>query len=503
MLLTPKLSEMYRALAEYAGMGVTDEGGLVTLTSEPKPILNKSGKPYFLPYDDILNRPNGRVVFHILNENFVRPMGAALCDYKYNLLTELNLKLAMSLDIIMNVASLPANEQRLKSGNMIEFFKNIGEVELKIEKGDKPTQPLMQKLFITAVKNEGNLCFMDIFLKRNGVVSGETFTASGEVNFILFKRIMKAITEKETKLYGMTIRKKDLLVLERIMRVIFEDIENKDKYSVGVDNGLFSYLDALISACYMVTQRLNNVLVGIIEDRGDDSGMISEFLSDHTWAKLLPEVLGMKEDIQLIPNQDNIAEEVTPVDDGKLNIDRSKSVSMRDVQQQAQRPQTQPQSVAPVYQQPTQQVAQQPQSYQQPVQQYQPPQQGYVPQGNQYAQPQAQSTGSSQDDLINMLNNGISPLDRQPVFTPQYSQPGYQQQPPQYGQPYQNPYGYQPPQQGYYQQQQQQTYQQPQGYVPQGNQYIQPGYYPNGYGSNNMGQPQTYVDQFGNVITSY
>lgn len=501
MLLDPKLAEMYKALAEYAGMGVTEEGALVTLTSDPKPVKNKKDKPYFLPYDDVLNRPNGRVAFHILNENFVRPMGAAFCDYKYNLLAELNLKLAMTLDIVMNIATLPSTEQRLKSGNMLELFADIGEVELKVEKG-KATQPLIQKLFIGAVKSEGSLCFLDVFLKRNGTVNGETFTATGEVNFILFKRIMAAIENKETKLYGVTIRKKDLLVLERIMRVLFEDIENKDKYTSGVDNGLFSYLDALLSACYIVTNRLNHVLTGIIEDRGDDSGEISEFLSDHTWTRLLPEVLGMKTEIQLIPNQDNIADEVADSNDGKLNIDRSKATSIRDVQQQAPRPQT----TTPPVQQPVQQPVQpsyQPQAYQPPVQQYQPVQQGYQPQGN-YVPP-APTAVTSNDDLINMLNNGISPLDGMPVYEQQPPQ-GYhpQQYPPQqYHVPQQH---YQP--QGHYQQQQYQGYP-PQyqpvqhGYQPQGNAYIQPGHYPNGYDGNNMGQPNTYVDQYGNLITNY
>jgi hypothetical protein len=350
--LHPVMEKFYLSMLTYAGL-TYDEAIIKNINHDLGPITI-DGKSLTLPYFDNLKNPEGRLVFHPLNENYTSPENTVFNFYKKRLVLELNLKLSYMIINLMTIASDVQMQQKIKSSKLINIISNIGETDMVLIENFAHTMRASKK-----INSEAFL--FDIFLKKNGEINDTPYGAIGKINFIAANEIAKSLEEKdrEYKVFGYKLRKKDLLALSNIFNILFPDFTDKVKYTEGTDNKVFRYMNILLKTSFMISDRLNE-LCDLLEELKEPTLKLVDCYSDLEWVKTLEDLYGMATEIRLIPNQLDIAIESQ---NHKLHIDESRAAIAEASQSVPSRtefvPQVQQQQFQPPVQ--TQMQVQQPQ----------------------------------------------------------------------------------------------------------------------------------------------
>lgn len=450
MSLNPKLNDAYIAILNYSGLTALDDGSIAILTNPKETVKTEGGKIYHLPYSRHLKRPEGKAIFHILHENYERPEAEAFETFKYNLLIEINTKLAILMATLITIASNPSEHKNVKSGALLELISEVGSIDPKSSIEPEMADILMDKMLPKAIEDRGMGSFVDFFIRKKGVVDGEDFKVIGKTSFIIYNELKKALADRAYKPYGMTLRKKDVTAFLGTFKAIFPNVDEPDAYNTGTDNVVFGFLNALLTTSYTVSHRINHIVDLLIHDLGDSEALQSIYM-DLKWVDHMEELYGLTTEIRMIPNQDDVRADANR--SGKLKFNESQVLQQAtpDLRNQVQKlPQ-------PTY------------APQEPVQQQQ---QQYVPQQQQVQVPQQQVQQPQQQQ----------PSIEQLVASGQY---GAMMQPQQQMTQYNNPFQ---------QQQQQMMFQQQQMQQPQQPSWMnQPKYWNNGQGM--TPQQQQYLAQ--------
>lgn len=356
MILDPVMEKFYLGILDYAGMEIKDD--IVVDKNEAIGEISLDGKKLALPYYEILKNPDGRVIFHLLNENYANPENSVFSLFKKRLTLELNLKLSSIIVNLILIASDPRLQHKAKSGTLINLISDLG-----------ATEPVLIENFlamIKASKKENSESFIaDIFLKKNGEVKGEAYGAIGKINFLFYKEIDRALNDgnKDYKVFGYKARRKDLVALSNILTVLFPNIDTPEEYTEGTNNKGFRYLNILLKTVYQITHRINEV-VNLLEELKEPSLDLDSLRSSEDWVGPMEKLYSMIDTIRTIPNQVDLG-----IESNKLRLDESRAATIQ--QPQAQQPQQQT-----VYQPPQlDQTRMVPVQVQQPVQQVQVQQQ--------------------------------------------------------------------------------------------------------------------------------
>lgn len=446
------IEKFYLNMLDYMGLKYQD--GIIQNKDEKLGEITLSGKHLTLPYYENLKNPNNRIIIHPLNENYVNPETEIFKFLKKRLILEINLKLSSLIINYIHLASEPMLQNRINDPKLIDLIVNIGEV-------DHVTIENFLNIIKASKQNNDQSFILDIFLKKNASIGDNSYSAIGKVNFILYKELLKALEDPESKykVFNTKVRKKDIIALISIHKLFFPGIDEKDAYADGTDNKVFRYLNALLKVSYLITNRINE-LASMIDNIETETINAKECMFNHEWINYLEKLYDLTNEIRLIPDQTDITVEKPK----KLSINESK---VKDI------PEFNPKEVAQASVRNVAIPTPNPQSY----------------------QPQVQSQVNVQKELtpeeiirnsLNMQNNfpqypmnAINPyLTPQPVMPPQAATPLpswaqrelFNQQAPNmnptygYAQPLQ-PSAY--PQQPMYPQQQMYPYQQPPFMGPQ------------------------------------
>lgn len=379
--LNPVIEQFYLSLLDYSGLKVQDN--IIVQKNEKLGEFTIDDKYISLPYLEQLKDPQGRSFFHLLNENYTSPETALFNQFKNRLVLELNLRFTSLVTSLIAIGSDVMMQQRIKSTELINIVTEIGETDHSVIEAF-----LSMVKASTKVNKESYI--VDIFLKKNGTINGTPFAAIGKLNFRLYEEVKKALEspEKDYRVFGTKVRKKDLMTVYNVMVALFKDIDNKEAYVEGTDNKVFRYLNILLKTSYILSSRLNEV-AGLMEELKEPSLNTEEILGNHDWVEPLGKLQGMVSEIRLIPNQTDISTEAK-----RLVMDESKAVAPQPQVQQQQQPTQQQTTFNPTMVQ--QSVPQQvPQQQQQQTQQYQ-----QAPQQPQQLTP---------EEIIRNRLNGINP----------------------------------------------------------------------------------------------
>ena len=351
------MESFYLSVATYAGLKLDENNNLVNL-NDKLGAFTLDNKPMALPYRSVLANPDGRNIFHPLNENFATPTNAQFNLFKSKLTFELNLRFASLMFSLIRVCSDTMLQQRIKSPALVDMIASIGETDMT------SVENLLR--LIKACQNDSPEAFLfDIYLKRNGEIDGVPYTAVGKLNFYIYAELQKSleVVEGRYTVQECKLRKKDVLALTSIMQAVFPEIGD-NKYEVGTDHKPFRMFNALLLTSYQVAKRLNDV-AKMLEEVADPSMELETVTSDLEWSKYLETLYGMTNEIRLIPDQTNAVMEGTQL---KLNEPKNiepvtaapmfQTTSPAPVRQPA--PQVPMQAAPPVYQP-------QPQPQQQPM----------------------------------------------------------------------------------------------------------------------------------------
>lgn len=390
MQLNPIMDKFYNSILNYAGMELKDN--VIVNTNEKLGDITIEGKHLTLPYFENLKNPDGKVIVHLLNENYTSPENSVFTLYKRRLELEVNLKLSSLIVTLISVASDPQLQSKIKSSKLIELIGSLGEIDNSL------IESFLGLVKASSKQNDTGY-ILSVFLKKNGEIKDVPYAAIGKINFHLYTEIVKALEDKslEYRVYGHKMRKKDLLALRDIFNVIFPSIEGKTVYSEGTDNKIFRYLNILLKTTYIVTARINEIaqMLEMELKQGDKDATFC-----HDWVDCLEPLYGMSSEIRLIPNQIDLS-----LESNKLHVDESKAKNVS--------------PAIPQQQQPMQFDPQRAQQVQQPApQQHQPnypQQQPYQP-----VQPQQPPQPLTAEDIIrgNMVGSPM-PMQPMPAYMPQ------------------------------------------------------------------------------------
>lgn len=358
--MNPQLESFYKGILSYAGLEYDSSANLIKNKGDKFGDFLVNGKKLTLPYEANLRHPNGRSIFHPLNENFLSPESPQFLLYKKRLTVELNLRLSSLIVVILNIANSIDIQNKLTDPKLISLISSIKDPDM-----------VMTENFLAATKksmdkNDAGFIF-DIFLKKNGEVKGTPFSATGKIVFTMPKEILKCqeAPTKENHLFGAKLRLVDLAALKVIFEALFGEPEMQAEYIEGTNNKVFRYLNALLTSSYMVSSVIDKTLE-VLKPIDDGSLGLSEAAVDLEWLKQLPTVYTLTDVIRRIPNQDEMpAAKVTAQAVNRASLNEAAVEILQPAQQAPVQQQPAPQQhsyysqPAPVQQQPVQQPPQQ------------------------------------------------------------------------------------------------------------------------------------------------
>lgn len=329
MKLNPTIEAFYKSILKYSGLAVLDDGSIVLMESTSKPnIKNSEDKHYHLPYSELTSNPEGKCFFHLLRESFENPETETFKIYKHHLLESINARIGILMGLLIELGANEAVQATIKSGDLIRLLKAVGEVEDDLKN-------VVFKTLIKAQKEQGASTFIDFFLKKNGQVDGKDYAYIGKTNFLIEKEIKKALDKSEYKLFGTSMRKKDVIGISNVFKAIFPDTTG-DEYNAGTDNTIFGYLNVLLNVSYTVSKRISDVVEILTTDVSVEEDQEASLIPDYEWVNMLEKLYGMQKEINFIPSQDNLMTEAR-TSSNKIKVNESQAM-VRDQSTETQIP---------------------------------------------------------------------------------------------------------------------------------------------------------------------
>lgn len=318
--LNPVIESFYLSVLDYAGLKLEDN---IIVQKNPKlGEFTIDDKYIVLPYLEQLKNPGGNSVFHLLNENYTSPETTLFNQFKNRLILELNLRFTSLVTSLIAVGSDVMMQQRIKSSKLIDIITTIGETDHSVIEA-------FLGMVKASTKQNKEAYIVDLFLKKNGEVNGTPYAAIGKLNFRLYEEVKRALEspDKDYRVFGTKVRKKDLMTVYNVMVALFKDIDNKEAYVEGTDNKIFRYLNILLKTSYILSNRINEV-ADMLDELKEPSLNVDEIRGNHDWVEPLSKLQGMVSEIRLIPNQTDMGTEAK-----RLVIDESKAVATPPPQQ--------------------------------------------------------------------------------------------------------------------------------------------------------------------------
>lgn len=410
--------ELYKSILNCAGMTVVDDDFIsIKYDTIVDPVLI-DGKRLVLPTQKQLTSGDwkDRMVFHPLSEHIMRGESEVIANFRKVFNIRLNYTFGAIANSLLQIIG-SVDEHKNLNPEQSKLLSAVGEV-------DDTTMTAFTSLMINAIKEIPEKAFINIFIKRGGMIGTKKFSRVSVVSFPFYEELMK----DQEKYYGVKLRNKDRQVFIQLCKYMLPDLDVAEKYNYGSDSQVAPYLHALMGAVMGMGGKFNDILdlFGVLIDKHEDL----EFNSD--WVEAFEDLPSMVPQIRAIPMQQG--------NEGKMKITEAAPVAPVQTAQPLQ-----------TFQPPQQQAPQQfiPQvQHQQPYNPYQP--QPQVPQNNGLVM-----TKDGLDFNSVMRNNPALAARALPVGHPQ-QQFMQQERPPTWAFP-QHQQHYNP----YQQQQQPQMYQQP------------------------------------------
>lgn len=351
------INDFYTSILECGNLTV-DKDGYVSVKTKNSPVLI-DGKRLVLPTQAHLMSNNWKeeIKFHPLSENILRGESEIITKLRSVFNIRLNYTFAAIAQNLLSIVASSA-EHHLLNPEQSEMLSAISEV-------DETTLELFNKITFATIKECPEKAFINIFLKRGGVIGGKKHSRVGVVTFPLYEELKNE--EKDT-FHGVKLRVKDKVAIKQLYEYMLPNLETADSYNFGSDSNIAPFLHALMGTVLGIGSKFNDV-IELFSKEIDDSEMLV-FNSD--WVETFDNLGEMLPQIRLIPMQAG-------------NEGSAKLTEMPATTPAAVMPQTQPQPQQPL----AYQAPQAPQAFQ-PVQQQPVVQYPWQQQHPQQMQPQMQ-----------------------------------------------------------------------------------------------------------------
>lgn len=295
------LINTYKDICKVAGLQVKEDGSVF---HNDKRYFVKS-KPLYLPLPSVLADPSvsEKLIFHPLAEAAAKGESDVLEDLRNRMTETLKMSLArlFAFYTALGVGELKAALDPMQAPVM-QVTKEISEKEAK---------DIMAVVAATA-KGEGRKTpLIKIYLnRRGGGVEGKRFHRTAVVTFPLYQAAKLELKSKDKgyNLLGVSINKKGLNSLCRIMEFIFPQITEEEGGAgvlTGYNAGGFSLTAPFCDALFRAVGGLAATINENIKLFQEIEPSLKKLLVDEGWADVVENMDSMYNEISQIPVQPN------------------------------------------------------------------------------------------------------------------------------------------------------------------------------------------------------
>lgn len=384
-----QLIETYKGVLKAMDLTVKDDGSV--FKKEDRYFIK--GKPLYVPLQSVLGSADvsDKIIFHPLGEAAAKGESDVVEDMRLQMVARLNAQVAKFINFfsMLGVGAVKANLDPEQS-KILSVIKDVTEKE----------QRDYLQLFRATTRGEGKKTpLIKIYLSRvNGSADGKKFTRKAVVTFPLYALAKKELESKEKShtLLGVTLSKKGVQSLVRMMEFIFPSIAEEGAYNQGGFSVIAPFCDALFRAVGGMVATLNekSELFETVDDTCPAA--MSE-----NWADVVDVLDSLFNEISMIPVQPNA--------DGKARVSDLQNASLS-----VAAPAAPAVNAAPVHAVPHQ--AQQPQFAVPASPQVHP---------SHYAQPAPQPQYQQPQAIPEFITNPDGSVRRNPAFSQMVAYPGH------------------------------------------------------------------------------
>lgn len=220
-----------------------------------------------LPTRDVLRAGNwdGLIAFHPMSENLLRGESPVIRMLKRTA----NLRMSSIMtDLLIQFAKLGVDSSRHKT-----IPPKAADVLSAMPGIDEKFVEKLEKILSKQQPNGANR-LVSIYLKRGGTFHGQKAARVAVVDF----PILEPLEREEDMIFGVSVRKKDRVILDALMKYILPDCDDRETYSAPSQSMSAPYFDALMRAFGNVAYRLNTVVKlhwkMLEQHHGDPNGLL-------------------------------------------------------------------------------------------------------------------------------------------------------------------------------------------------------------------------------------
>ena len=402
-----KLIDFYKRVVHSLGLFVSKDNYIQVEINGNKSMLTDNGIPLVLPTKEHIDSSvdkdeNGdlklvKLPYNPLNEDVLKGDSISLKKTK----TIIERKIAHSFAAVGELLLTLTEDPKLQKNTDLElnkFLSSLNNAEVGKIKSlvDSKSIDLWGKIYSRSLEIDPSNGFTKIYLKKKGRYGGEVYNRLAVMSLPIYEQLIEAT--RDTPIFGITLRKKDIGVFKIIHEYVFKDMDENHTITIGSKDPESPGFVALFKLYIKVANRLNKILKSL-------AFVNKELVHEATFKidvtlKELDNLNVYKSELVLLPSE--------------LELNRQKAVAASSVMQQQAIPANTNTNQSIIQQQamanPQQQTMQQPMA-QQPVQQ-QPVQQQPV------QQPAQQQTNES--NTASIVHKMLYGNAQQPQVLPQY-----------------------------------------------------------------------------------
>lgn len=282
-----KLVDFYKQILKLGGL-IADKDGLVSAVIEDESVpFTVKGKRLALPLKPNMAKTDDLVIFHPLNENFLRGESDVMQRYRSAINTRMNFVIGCMMEELLTLITSPGEHQKLNPDQ--------SEVLSVAHEADESTLTRFSQLMKAMGVGDKEKCFVNIYLKKTATIKGKVYKRGAIVTFPFYKELAK----KEKTVYGVTLRIKDREAIMKLMEFIIPGIADDEAYNKGSSGDLSPFLDALLKGAIGLASNINS----IAETYKDFLPLYDQYQYGSEWVDTMDNIHLLEPEIRLIPMQ--------------------------------------------------------------------------------------------------------------------------------------------------------------------------------------------------------
>lgn len=243
MLLT-----FYEHVLLALGCVVTSDG-MVSLESTGEPITLNTGERLVLPTDERLSKlgSSQTVAFHPMAENVILGQSSVIRLTRMLVNQSITHKVITSM---LGIAQAISTGAEMKS-TQISKLSTVSGIDAKTVKS---LSKLMQ-----VIDHQSPQRLVNVFLKHGGSIGDSSYKRTAYVSWPLYEELVSVSNDNGDTVYGVAMRKKDVILIRQLFELMIEHAGEADYYSAGSNSKAAPYFHALLSAFGKVLEDLNTM----------------------------------------------------------------------------------------------------------------------------------------------------------------------------------------------------------------------------------------------------